>query len=572
MSHNELYNLWLQNATDDPKLIEELKSIEGNDKEIHDRFYQQLAFGTAGLRGTLGAGTNRMNIYVVRQATQGLANYVNKTFGGGAVAISHDSRINADVFMNEAARVLAANGIKVYITSELQPTPVLSYLVRHFSCKAGIMVTASHNPAAYNGYKAYGEDGCQMTDVSAGIVYDEICSLDMFTGAKLCNFEEAVESGIIEYVDDSVYTEYLAEVKKQQINPDVCKGADLSVVYTPLNGTGNKLVRRVLSEIGVDNVTIVKEQELPDGNFTTCPFPNPEIEEALDLGLTLCNSVKPDLLLATDPDADRVGIAVPDFDGSYRLITGNETGIMLTDYILKCRKENGTLPENPIVVKTIVSTPLIKRICKKYGAQMKDVLTGFKYIGEVILGLEQQGETDRYIFGFEESYGYLAGSYVRDKDAVVASMLIAEMAAYYKKQGISLSQVIDNLYNEYGYYYNKTLNFYFEGAEGMQKMASIMNGLRENAPTELAGFSVQGICDYLESTDKDLITGDVNTINLPKSNVLSYSLEGSNAAIVRPSGTEPKIKLYLTSVGKNKADALNIMDELEEAARKLLGV
>jgi len=572
MSYLELYKQWLENATDDKALIEELKSIEGNDKEIYDRFYQQLKFGTAGLRGTLGAGTNRMNIYVVRQATQGLANYVNKKFGGGAVAISHDSRINADVFMIEAARVLAANGIKTYITKELQPTPVLSYLVRHFSCKAGIMVTASHNPAAYNGYKAYGEDGCQMTDVSAGIVYDEICSLDMFTGAKLCDFDKACKDGLIEYVDDSVYTEYLAEVKNQQINPGVCENSDLSVVYTPLNGTGNKLVRRVLSEIGVKNVTIVKEQELPDGNFTTCPFPNPEIEEALELGLAMCNKVKPDLLLATDPDADRVGIAVPDSDGSYRLITGNETGIMLTDYILKCRKENGTLPENPIVVKTIVSTPLIKRICKKYGAQMTDVLTGFKYIGEVILGLEQKSETERYVFGFEESYGYLAGSYVRDKDAVVASMLIAEMAAYYKKQGISLSEVIDNLYHEYGYYYNKTLNFYFEGAEGMQKMAEIMNGLRTNAPAELAGYCVQGICDYLESTDKDLITGEIGTIDLPKSNVLSYSLDGSNAAIVRPSGTEPKIKLYLTSVGKDKADALDIMDKLEEAAKKLLGV
>ncbi|MBR3971922.1 MAG: phospho-sugar mutase, partial [Ruminococcus sp.] len=553
-------------------LIEELKSIEGNDKEIHDRFYQQLKFGTAGLRGTLGAGTNRMNIYVVRQATQGLANYVNKKFGGGAVAISHDSRINADVFMIEAARVLAANGIKAYITKELQPTPVLSYLVRHFSCQAGIMVTASHNPAAYNGYKAYGEDGCQMTDVSAGIVYDEICSLDMFTGAKLCDFDAAVEAGLIEYVDDKVYTEYLAEVKKQQINPGVCEGAGLSVVYTPLNGTGNKLVRRVLSEIGVDNVSIVKEQELPDGNFTTCSFPNPEIKEALELGLKLCDEVKPDLLLATDPDADRVGIAVPDFDGSYRLITGNETGIMLTDYILKCRKENGTLPVNPIVVKTIVSTPLIKRICKKYGADMADVLTGFKYIGEIILGLEQKGETDRYVFGFEESYGYLAGSYVRDKDAVVASMLIAEMAAYYKKQGKSLSQVIDDLYHEYGYYYNKTLNFYFEGAEGMQKMADIMNSLRINAPKELAGFKVEGISDYQMSTETDLTTGETAVINLPKSNVLSYTLQGSNAAIVRPSGTEPKIKLYLTSVGKNQADALDIMDKLEDAAKALLGV
>ncbi len=572
MNYLELYKLWLENATDDPALTEELRSIEGNDKEIHDRFYQQLKFGTAGLRGTLGAGTNRMNIYVVRQATQGLANYVNKKFGGGAVAISHDSRINADVFMIEAARVLAANGIKAYITSELQPTPVLSYLVRHFECKAGIMVTASHNPAAYNGYKAYGEDGCQMTDVSAGIVYDEICSLDMFTGAKLCDFDEAVKSGLIEYVDDSVYTEYLSEVKKQQINPGVCKGADLSVVYTPLNGTGNKLVRRVLSEIGVENVSIVKEQELPDGNFTTCPFPNPEIREALELGLKMCNEVKPDLLLATDPDADRVGIAVPDENGNYRLITGNETGIMLTDYILKCRKENGSLPENPIVVKTIVSTPLIKRICNKYGAQMVDVLTGFKYIGEVILGLEQKNEANRYIFGFEESYGYLAGSYVRDKDAVVASMLIAEMAAYYKKQGKSLSQVIDELYHEYGYYYNKTLNFYFEGAEGMQKMSELMSGLRDNAPTQLAGYSVQGICDYEKSTDTDLVSGETAEINLPKSNVLSYSLEGGNAAIVRPSGTEPKIKLYLTSVGKTQEDALNIMDKIEADAKALIGV
>ena len=572
MSYLELYKQWLENATDDPALTEELKSIEGNDKEIHDRFYQQLKFGTAGLRGTLGAGTNRMNIYIVRQATQGLANYVNKKFGGGAVAISHDSRINADVFMIEAARVLAANGIKAYITSELQPTPVLSFLVRHFSCKAGIMVTASHNPAAYNGYKAYGEDGCQMTDVSAGIVYSEICSLDMFTGAKLCDFDDAVKSGLIEYVDDSVYTEYLAEVKKQQINPGVCEGSDLSVVYTPLNGTGNKLVRRVLQEIGVENVSIVKEQELPDGNFTTCTFPNPEIKEALELGLKMCDEKKPDLLLATDPDADRVGIAVPDKDGSYRLITGNETGIMLTDYILKCRKANGTLPENPIIVKTIVSTPLIKRICKKYGAQMADVLTGFKYIGEIILGLEQKNETNRYVFGFEESYGYLAGSYVRDKDAVVASMLIAEMAAYYKKQGKTLSEVIDDLYNEYGFYYNKTLNFYFEGAEGMQKMAEIMNCLRGNSPKELAGYKVEGICDYLESTDTNLITGEYSTIDLPKSNVLSYTLAGSNAAIVRPSGTEPKIKLYLTSVGKDKTDALEIMDKLEESAKALLGV
>lgn len=572
MSYNELYREWLKKATDDPKIISELESIDGNDKEIHDRFYRQLTFGTAGLRGVLGGGTNRMNIYVVRQATQGLANYVNKTFGGGAVAISHDSRINASLFMNEAARVLAANGIKVYITTELQPTPVLSFLVRHFGCKAGIMVTASHNPAAYNGYKAYGEDGCQMTDDSANAVYDEICSIDMFDGVKLCELEDGVRNGLIEYVDDSVYTEYLANVKAQQVNPGICKNADLSVVYTPLNGTGNKLVRRVLSEIGIENINIVKEQELPDGNFTTCPFPNPEIREALEYGLRLCDELKPDLLLATDPDADRVGIAVPEKDGSYRLITGNETGIMLTDYILKCKKENGNLPEDPIIVKTIVSTILVGRICEKYGCTMKDVLTGFKYIGEVILGLEQEGKKDSFIFGFEESYGYLAGTYVRDKDAVVASMLIAEMAAYYKKQGKTLTEVIDGLYDEYGYYYNKTLNFYFEGAEGLSKMNEMMNSLRQDAPKAFADYNVVSVSDYLEGVETSTVTGDKKNIDLPRSNVISYSLEGGNAAIIRPSGTEPKIKLYLTSVGKDKADALRIMDILEDAAKSVVGI
>ncbi|MBQ7809880.1 MAG: phospho-sugar mutase [Clostridia bacterium] len=572
MSHNELYRTWLEKATEDEALITELKSISGNETEIYERFYTQLKFGTAGLRGVLGAGTNRMNIYIVRQATQGLANYVNKTFGGGAVAISHDSRNNADVFMIEAAKVLAANGIKTYITSELQPTPVLSFLVRHFGCKAGIMVTASHNPAKYNGYKAYGEDGCQMTDVSAGIVYDEICSIDMFDGVKLMDLDKAIEEGLVEYVKDEVYDEYLKNVKAQQANAGICKGADLKVVYTPLNGTGNKLVRRVLSEIGVENVSIVKEQELPDGNFPTCPFPNPEIREALNLGLKMCEEVKPDLLLATDPDADRVGIAVPEKDGSYRLITGNETGIMLTDYLLRVKSEQGTLPENPIIVKTIVSTQLVKRICKDYGCEMVDVLTGFKYIGEVILGLEQKNEENRFLLGFEESYGYLSGTYVRDKDAVVASMLIAEMAAYYKKQGKTLTEVIDGLYDKYGYYLNRTLDFYFEGASGMDKMAEIMSGLRDNAPAEVDGKKVVTVADYLESKATNLETNEEETINLPKSNVLSYTLEGGNAVIVRPSGTEPKIKLYLTSVGTSKENTLEIMESLAISAKQLLGV
>lgn len=572
MEFMDSYKLWLEKAVEDKDLVTELKEIDGNENEIYERFYRSLEFGTAGLRGVIGAGTNRMNIYVVRQATQGLANYVLKKYGKGAVAISHDSRIKADLFMNEAAKVLAANGIKVYITSELQPTPVLSYLVRYFKCQAGIMVTASHNPAKYNGYKAYGEDGCQMTDVAAGAVYDEICKLDMFEDVKTMELDEAIENGIVEYVQDDVYTSYLEEVKKQQVNPGICKDVDLKVVYTPLNGCGNKLVRRILKDIGVKDVSIVKEQELPDGNFTTCPYPNPENKEALERALQLAEKVQPDLVLGTDPDSDRVGIAVRDYDGSYRLITGNEDGAMLTEYILSNRKANGTLPEKPVLVKTIVTTKLVEKLCEKYGAELKNVLTGFKYIGEIILGLEKKGEEDRYVFGFEESYGYLAGTYVRDKDAVVASMLICEMAAAFKKQGKTLAQVIDGLYEEFGYYMNKTLSFEFEGAEGMRKMADIMSGLRDNAPAEIAGRKVVKTADYKLSVEKDIETGEEKTINLPKSNVLQYNLEGEHMVIVRPSGTEPKIKIYLTSVGGDKDDALKITDELADAVKKLLGV
>ena len=572
MDIKQTYNEWLENAVEDKDLKAELESIKNNEDEIYDRFYTALKFGTAGLRGIIGAGTNRMNIYVVRQATQGLANYVLKKYGNGSVAISHDSRIKADLFMNEAARVLAANGIKVYITSELQPTPVLSYLVRYFKCQAGIMVTASHNPAAYNGYKAYGEDGCQMTDVAANTVYDEISKLDMFKDVKIADFDEAVKNGMIEYVDESVYDTYLEKVMEQQVNPGVCKGADLKVVYTPLNGTGNKLVRKVLGKIGVNDVVVVPEQELPDGNFTTCPYPNPEIKEALAKGLELCEKEQPDLLLATDPDADRVGIAVKDYDGSYRLISGNEDGIMLTDYILSSRKANGTLPEKPVLVKTIVTTKLINKLCEKYGCELKNVLTGFKYIGEVILNLEKKGEEDRYVFGFEESYGYLAGTYVRDKDAVVASMLVCEMAAFYKKHGKSLAQVIDSLYEEYGYYLNHTSAFEFDGAAGMEKMNNIMAEIRENIPTEIDGKKVVKVSDYLLKYELDTVTGEKTAIDLPTSNVISFGLEGDNGVIIRPSGTEPKIKAYITAVGKDFNDAESIKDSLVDASKKLLGV
>ena len=572
MDIKQTYNEWLENAVEDKDLTAELESIKNNEDEIYDRFYTALKFGTAGLRGIIGAGTNRMNIYVVRQATQGLANYVLKKYGNGSVAISHDSRIKADLFMNEAARVLAANGIKVYITSELQPTPVLSYLVRYFKCQAGIMVTASHNPAAYNGYKAYGEDGCQMTDVAANTVYDEISKLDMFKDVKIANFDEAVKSGMIEYVDESVYDTYLEKVMEQQVNPGVCKGADLKVVYTPLNGTGNKLVRKVLGKIGVNDVVVVPEQELPDGNFTTCPYPNPEIKEALAKGLELCEKEQPDLLLATDPDADRVGIAVKDYDGSYRLISGNEDGVMLTNYILSCKKASGKLPEKPVVVKTIVTTKLINKLCEKYGCELKNVLTGFKYIGEVILNLEKKHEENRYLFGFEESYGYLSGSYVRDKDTVVASMLVREMAAYYKKQGKSLAEVIDGLYEEFGYYLNQTYSFEFDGAAGMQKMSDIMTAVRDNTPKSIAGYDVVKVSDYFLRKETDVATGSVTDIDLPKSNVIALHLADDNAVIIRPSGTEPKIKLYITSVGKDKDNAAEICEKLVVASKEILGV
>lgn len=570
MDYIKIYNEWLEKAKEDPQITQELLDIKDDNDAVYDRFYTPLTFGTAGLRGVLGAGINRMNIYVVRHATQGLANYIKKKYGTGSVAISHDSRINSDVFKIEAARVLAANGIKAYITEELEPTPVLSYLVRNLGCVAGIMVTASHNPAEYNGYKAYGEDGCQMTDVAAGMVFDEIQAIDVFDDVKLCDFDEALKNGSIEYVKDSVYDEYIAEVEKRQVNPGICKDAGLNIVYTPLNGAGNKLVRRALADIGVENVTVVKEQENPDGNFTTCPFPNPELEEALAKGLELCKATGAELLLATDPDSDRVSIAAKRADGTYRLYTGNEIGAMLTEYILSCRKANGTLPKDPIVVKTIVTTKIIEAMCKEYGAELKNVLTGFKYIGEVILGLEQKGEEDRYVFGFEESCGYLSGSYVRDKDAVVASMLICEMAAYYKKQNKSLVDVIDGIYAKYGYYLNTTLNFYFKGAAGMQKIADIMDGLRNNAPKTIAGYQVEAIADYSEKVATDLISGKTEAIDLPKSNVLSYTTEGGHCAIVRPSGTEPKLKIYITAIGKTAEQAKEITDKISDDMSKYL--
>lgn len=562
MNINSLYSEWLEKAVVDPDLNAELESIKGNDDEILDRFYKSLEFGTAGLRGVIGAGTNRMNVYTVGRATQGLADYLNANFENPSIAIGYDSRIKSEYFSKEAAKVLAANGVKVYIYDELEPTPCLSFAIRKFHTSSGIILTASHNPGKYNGYKCYDRRGYQMTDEAAEETYNYIQKVDYFTGIKSMDFDKALESGMIEYIGEDVIEEFLDEVQKQCINPEICKNAGLKVIYTPLNGTGNKPVRKILDRIGIKDVYVVPEQEMPDGNFPTCPYPNPEIEQVFECGLKMADEIKPDILLATDPDCDRVGIAVPDKDGKLVLMSGNEVGAMLLNYILSQKKEKGTLSDTAIAVKSFVSTDLAEEIAKKYGCAFKNLLTGFKYIGELITNLEEEGRADDFVMGFEESYGYLAGTHARDKDAVVGSMMICEMASYYKMQGKSLVEVMDDIYSEFGYYCNIVKSYEFEGAAGMEKMAQIMNSLRENPPTEFAGTPVTYIGDYMTSTAKYLDTGREEKIDLPKSNVLAYKTADGNGVIVRPSGTEPKIKTYITAIGKTKETAQQTADKL----------
>ena len=571
MTVKELYKLWCEKAVDDADLIPELKSIEGNDSEIEDRFAISLKFGTAGLRGVIGAGTNRMNVYTVRQATQGLADYVNQEFKNGSVAIAYDSRIKSDIFAKEAAGVLAANGIKVYIYPELMPTPMLSFAVRELKCDSGIVITASHNPAKYNGYKVYGSDGCQMPPQAADIVLEKISHVDVLSGAKVIDFEEGISSGKIEYISQAVFDKYLEKVKEQSIHPEIVAESGLKVVYTPLNGTGNKPIRQILKNIGVKDVTVVPEQELPDGNFPTCPFPNPEIKEALQKGLELSYEIKPDLLLASDPDADRMGIAVPDGNGDFVLFSGNEVGALLLEYICHERTKLGTMPENPITVKTIVSTDIIAKIAEAYNVEMIEVLTGFKFIGEQIGMLEEKNEEDRYIFGFEESYGYLAGSYVRDKDAVVASMLVCEMTAFYRTQGISLIQARENLYKKYGNFVHTQKSFICEGLSGMEKMADIMIALRQNPPLEIGGLKVLAIADYKEGIKKNLKNNEKEEITLPKSDVISFVLENNAKVIIRPSGTEPKIKAYYTTTDKDRQKAEELEEIISADFKKIIG-
>lgn len=566
---NEKYKLWCEKAVKDSDLVKELISIKDSEEAISDAFYKDLEFGTGGLRGVIGAGTNRMNIYTVGKASQGLAAYVNSVSENGSIAVAYDSRIKSDLFAKTAASIFAANGIKVYIYKELMPTPMLSFAVRRLKCDAGVVVTASHNPAKYNGYKAYGPDGCQLGLEAADYVLSIMNKVDIFDDVKTVDFDKAVAEGKIEYIGDGIIEEYLNCVLACRVAPEADVEA-LKVIYTPLHGSGNKPVRSILKKIGVTNVTVVPEQELPDGNFPTAPYPNPEIRQAFECALKLADKIKPDLLLATDPDCDRVGIAVRD-GGEYKLLSGNDVGALLLDFVLARRTENGTLPKNPLAVKTIVSTELCRKIAENYGCELADVLTGFKFIGEQITLLEKKGEENRFVFGFEESYGYLGGTYVRDKDAVIASMLICEMVAYYKSQGKNLIEVLDGLYKKYGYYICAQKSFTCEGESGMKQIKGMMEALRNETPTEINGSTVVKFDDYETSVSRDIKKGGEKKITLPRSNVLCFYMEDGCSLIVRPSGTEPKIKLYIGSVGHTCSEAENKLTGLTKSGTKLLG-
>ncbi len=520
------YERWLENAAECRAQLENM-----SEPEIEDAFYKSLEFGTGGLRGVLGAGTNRMNVYTVAAASQGLANYIIKTSPENkSVAISYDSRINSDLFSKVAAGVFAANGIKVYIYPQLMPTPCLSFAVRRLKCAAGVMVTASHNPAKYNGYKVYGSDGCQITTVAAELILNEINGVDIFKDVRKTDFQSGICGGQIQFIPENVYDEFIAKVKEQSVvNGQIDR--NVAIIYSPLNGTGLKPVTRVLKESGFTNVTVVKEQEQPDGNFTTCPYPNPEIKEALALGLEYAKKYDADIMLATDPDCDRVGIAVKDRDGDFKLLTGNETGLLLLDFICAMRTAQGKMPKNPVMVKTVVTSGLGDKIAADYGVKTINVLTGFKFIGEQIGLLEKQGRESDYIFGFEESYGYLTGGYVRDKDGVDGAFMICEMFAYYKTNGVSLIDKLDELYAKYGRYENTLEALQFEGADGFEKMQSIMNDYRR--ATRIEGKEIVEKTDFLDGIN-----------GLPKSNVIKFVFGDGSTMVVRPSGTEPKLKIY----------------------------
>ncbi len=552
------YERWLQRAKQDKDVVAELQAMD--EGKIEDAFYRDLAFGTGGLRGVIGAGTNRMNVHTVAKASQGLADYIVKHFSQEkrSIAVSYDSRIKSDLFAKIASGVFAANGIQVYIYPELMPTPCLSFAVRALGCSAGIMVTASHNPAKYNGYKVYGADGCQITTEAADEILAEIEKLDIFSDVKALSFDEGLAAGNISYVGEDTYTAFIEEVKKQSVLFGEEIDKDVAIVYSPLNGTGLKPVLRALNESGFTNITVVKEQEQPDGNFPTCPYPNPEIKEAMALGMRYAKACNADLLLATDPDCDRVGIAVKNEEGEYVLLSGNETGMLLLDYICSQRAKHGKMPAEPVMVKTIVTIDMAERIAARYGVKTVNVLTGFKFIGEQIGKLEEKGKTDCYIFGFEESYGYLSGGYVRDKDAVDGAYLICEMFAYYKTRGIGLLEKLQSLYKEYGYCLNTLHSYEFEGSAGFAKMQEIM-GVFHQGLSEIGGKRVEKCLDYSKGLD-----------GLPKSDVLKYLLEGNGSVVVRPSGTEPKLKTYISVSAPTKADAQAVEEKIAAALAKII--
>ena len=559
---HELLNTWLANVTDE-ELLAELKAMQeaGDEDAITDAFFQDLAFGTAGLRGTIGAGTNRMNIYTVGRATQGFADYLNKAFENPTVAIARDSRNKGELFVKTTAAILAANGVTSYVYPKISPVPTLSWATRYLKCSGGICMTASHNPAPYNGYKAYGPDGCQITSEAADAISAAMNACDPFKDIKTMDFDAAVEQGLVKWIDDEVLDAYYDAVSDKSVNnltDEQIANAPLKLVYTPLNGTGLIPVTTVLNKVGITDITVVPEQRDPDGDFPTCPYPNPEIREAMQKGIDLCQEVKPDLLLATDPDADRVGVACAAGD-DYTLLTGNEMGVLLLDYICKMRAERGEDLSNKVAVTTIVSSAMVDALAAEYGFELRRCLTGFKYIGDIITGLSDAGEVDRFIFGFEESYGYLSGDHVRDKDAVNASMLICQMAQYYKLQGKNLVEAMRDLYEKHGYYHNKTVSLSYPGADGAAKMAGIMKSLRSEAPAEIAGSKVEDVVDYATCVN-----------GLPAADVIEFDLEGGNKAIVRPSGTEPKIKLYIFAKGEDAAAADALIAAIEEDGRKLL--
>lgn len=556
MTYENQLALWLDRAGEDPDLTAELQSIRNDEKAVSDRFYRHLAFGTGGLRGVLGAGTNRMNLYTVRRATQGLADYLNATDLPKSVAIAHDSRIKGDLFAREAARVLAANGITAHLYPRLEPTPALSWAVRYLRCGAGICVTASHNPAQYNGYKVYGADGCQITPEAAEKVLAAMERTDCFDGVKLADYDAAAAEGKIQIIPDECLDAFVDAVLALRPGNDVSK---LKLVYTPLNGSGLECVKKLLAKMGVTELTVVPSQEAPDGHFPTCPYPNPEIREAMEEGLRLCGEVHPDLLIGTDPDCDRMGAAVPDGQGGYRLITGNEMGVLLLDYLCRTRVARGTMPKDPVAVTTIVSTDMAAPVAESYGVELRRTLTGFKYIGEQIGLLEEEGHPERYLFGFEESYGYLSGAHVRDKDAVNAVMLACECAAWYAGQGMTLLDAMNALYEKFGFYRNGLLSRAFEGQDGMAAMDALMKSLRTAPPAEIGGWKVNGMTDYLGS-DTGLIPSDV----------LEFRLEDTGKVIVRPSGTEPKLKIYLSVRGSGEEDAAARLERLSRGAEALL--